>query len=131
MLVHALPRAHRAGVSAAVLLWLRRRAPLRATPEQQRELFTRTLARERVVRDGNPPPTLQQIREVVGAYEAFVRRFPISGYSDNALWQAGNLSLLAFQRFGETSDRRTGLRLLNQLKSSYPSSSLLGRYDET
>ena len=105
--------------------------PLRATPEQQRELFARTLARERIVRDGNPPPTLQQIREVVGAYEQFVRRFPISGFSDNALWQAGNLSLLAYQRFGQTSDRRAGLRLLNQLKSSYPSSSLLGRYDET
>ena len=127
----------RSGEAALARSWRRRagvpggRTPLRATPEQQRELFARTLARERVVRDGNPPPTLQQIREVVGAYERFVRRFPTSGYSDNALWQAGNLSLLAYQRFGQTSDRRAGLRLLNQLKSSYPSSSLLGRYDET
>jgi N-acetylmuramoyl-L-alanine amidase len=102
-----------------------------ATPQGQRELYTRTLARERALRDGNPPPTVQEIREVVDAYERFVRRYPISGYSDNALWQAGNLSLLAYQRFGQATDRRTGLRLLNQLKTSYPSSSLLERFDET
>jgi N-acetylmuramoyl-L-alanine amidase len=118
-------------VASVALVCLAVGTPLRATPEQQREFFARTLARERIVRDGNPPPTLQQNRAVVGAYEQFVRRFPVSGFSDNALWQAGNLSLLAYQRFGQTSDRRAGLRLLNQLKSSYPSSSLLGRYDET
>jgi N-acetylmuramoyl-L-alanine amidase len=118
-------------VASVALVCLAVGTPLRATPEQQRDLFARTLARERVLRDGNPPPTVQQIREVVGAYERFVRRFPISGYSDNALWQAGNLSLLAYQRFRQTADRRAGLRLLNQLKSSYPSSSLLERYDET
>jgi hypothetical protein len=101
-------------LASVALICLAVGTPLRATPEQQRELYTRTLARERVLREGNPPPSVQQIREVVAAYERFVRRFPISGYSDNALWQAGNLSLLAFQRFGQASDRRTGLRLLNQ-----------------
>jgi N-acetylmuramoyl-L-alanine amidase len=118
-------------LASVALICLAVGTPLRATPEQQRELYTRTLARERVLREGNPPPSVQQIREVVAAYERFVRRFPISGYSDNALWQAGNLSLLAFQRFGQASDRRTGLRLLTQLKTSYPSSSLLERYEET
>jgi N-acetylmuramoyl-L-alanine amidase len=104
--------------------------PATAVAQSQRDLYTRTLARERVLRDGEPPPTARQIRDVVAAYERFVRRYPISGYSDNALWQAGNLSLFAFQRFGDASDRRAGLRLLNQLKASYPSSSLLERYGE-
>jgi N-acetylmuramoyl-L-alanine amidase len=118
-------------VASVGLVCLVMGASVSATPEGQRDLYTRTLARERALRDGEPPPTVQQIREVVTAYERFVRRFPISGYSDNALWQAGNLSLLAYQRFGQASDRRTGLRLLNQLKVSYPSSSLLDRFDET
>ena len=97
--------------------------------EQQRAVARRSPVSARARRQ--PSADAQQIRDVVGAYERFVRRYPTSGYSDNALWQAGNLSLLAYQRFGQTSDRRAGLRLLNQLKSSYPSSSLLGRYDET
>jgi N-acetylmuramoyl-L-alanine amidase len=117
-------------LASVALVCLAIGTPVRATPEGQRQLYARTLARERTVRDGNPPPTVQQIRDVVTAYEGFVRRFPISGYSDNALWQAGNLSLLAYQRFGQPSDRRTGLRLLNRLRASYPSSSLLERYDE-
>ena len=66
----------------------------------------------------------------MAAYERLVRRYPASGYSDNALWQAGNLSLLTYQRFGQAVDRRTGLRLLAQLKSSYPASSLLDRHGE-
>ncbi len=91
----------------------------------------RALARERAVRDTGTAPTLKQLHDLVAAYERVVHRFPRSGYSDNALWQAGNLSLLAYQQFGRAADRRTGRRLLKQLKSSYPSSSLLERYEET
>jgi N-acetylmuramoyl-L-alanine amidase len=105
-------------------------APTSAIAQGPREQYTRTLARERALRDGERPPTNRQIRDIVAAYDRFVRRYPASGYSDNALWQAGNLSLLAYQQFGQASDRRTGLRLLNQLKASYPSSSLLERYGE-
>ena len=72
-------------------------------------------------------PTLQQIRSAVGAYERIVRRYPSSGYCDNALWQAGNLSLLAFERFGKPADKQTGIRLLTLLTSEYPSSSLVRR----
>ena len=94
-------------------------------------MYTRALARERILRDGERPPTLKQIRDVVAAYERVVRRYPASGYSDNALWQAGNLSLLAYQRFGQADDRRDGMRLFLQLKTAYPSSSLLDRWGET
>ena len=56
-----------------------------------------------MLRDAAQPATLQQIRSVISAYEGIVRRYPGSGYSDNALWQAGNLALLAYERFGETA----------------------------
>ena len=45
--------------------------------------------------------------------------------------QAANLSLLAYQKFGESSDRKAGIRLLNQLKNGYPSSSLVPKVAET
>ena len=44
-----------------------------------------------------------------------VRLYPASGYSDNALWQAGRLSIDAFLRFGQERDRISGVRLLRQL----------------
>jgi N-acetylmuramoyl-L-alanine amidase len=84
----------------------------------------RALATEREIRDASQP-TLQQIRTAVRQWEAIVLKYPASGYSDNALWQGGNLALFAFERFGEAVDKRTGLRLLKQLVKEYPSSSLV------
>lgn len=93
--------------------------------------YTAALTRERALRSADRPPTLAQVRAVIAAYQRVVRSDPRSGYSDNALWQAGNLSMLAYERFGQSTDKRRGLQLLRQLKSEYPSSSLLERYDET
>jgi len=73
---------------------------------------------------------LGDVRGVVAAYEAVVRRYPASGYSDNALWQAGQLSLDAFARFGQPSDRDTGVRLLKKLAISYPTSRLARQVPE-
>jgi N-acetylmuramoyl-L-alanine amidase len=98
-----------------------------AAAQSSRELYTRALAQDRAVRNAEHPQTIRQIRNAIAAYERVVRRYPTSGYADNALWQAGHLSLLAYERFGEVADRRNGLRLLNLLKSGYPSSSLVGR----
>ncbi len=93
-------------------------------------LYSRALDRERVIRKDAPRPTLQQLRGLVGTYAAIARRFPGSAYSDNALWQGGNLALLAYERFGQPADRRNAERLLIQLKRSHPSSSLVARVDE-
>ncbi len=43
------------------------------------------------------------------SYETVVRRYPASGYCDNALWQAANLAPLAFERFERGADRRTAV----------------------
>jgi N-acetylmuramoyl-L-alanine amidase len=107
-------------------------APARvsAAAESPRLEYTRVLGQERELRDHAAGATLARIRGVVASYERVVRRFPGSAYSDNALWQAANLALLAYQRFEQPADKRTGLRLLEQLTNQFPSSSLVERVPE-
>ena len=95
-----------------------------AAAQSAQTLYNRALARERALRDGGRGASLKQLRAAVAAYETLVNKFPASGYSDNALWQAGNLSLLAYDEHKQVSDKKTGLRLLSLLRSQYPSSSL-------
>jgi N-acetylmuramoyl-L-alanine amidase len=92
--------------------------------------YTRALARERSVRDASRRATLAQIRSAVAGYEAIVHKFPRSAYCDNALWQAGNLALFAYEQYGQAPDRRASVRLLAHLRSEYPSSSLVARVGE-
>ena len=122
-----LPR--RTGTTAALLallLGLGQAEPARAADSAE-SIYTRALARERELRETTTTATLQQLRQTIKAYETVVRRFPRSGYCDNALWQAANLALLAFESFNEPADRRTALRLFTRLKDHYPSSPLVGQ----
>jgi N-acetylmuramoyl-L-alanine amidase len=110
-----------------------------AAPQDAETSYTDMLGRERVLRrelDLAPQTSaepsgeatlllLDRIRMTVEAYEMFVRRFPRSGYSDNALWQGGVLSADAFWQFGDSRDRAAALRLFALLKSQYPTSSLI------
>lgn len=94
-----------------------------------RQMYAAALARERALRSaltgsGPTTPTLAHLRDVVAGYEALARRYPTSGYSDNALWQAAWLASDAFDRFGNAQDRRTSVRLLDALVAKYPTSSL-------
>src|SRR5262245_28324005 len=86
-----------------------------AAGETVRDLYTRAMAQERLVRDEATKPTLAQMRRVVAMYESLVRKHPASGYCDNALWQAANVASLAYERFGDEADRRTSTRLLTLL----------------
>jgi N-acetylmuramoyl-L-alanine amidase len=101
-----------------------------AAAQPPRELYARALERDRTVRDARHEATLRELRSAIAAYERVVRRHPASGYSDNALWQASELARLAWERFGDVADKRTSVRMLTQLKSGYPSSSLIARADE-
>ena len=65
---------------------------------------------------------LPEVRAVVLAYQALVKQYPASGYADDALWQAGRLSVDAFLRFGQARDRAAGTRLLKALVAGYPTS---------
>jgi N-acetylmuramoyl-L-alanine amidase len=70
---------------------------------------------------------LARVRGAVSSYEGIVKRYPRSGYSDNALWQAALLSADAFWQFGDTRDRANALRLFDRLKAEFPSSSLVAQ----
>ncbi len=74
-----------------------------------------------------PPPELRQFRAAIAAYWAVVWRFPTSGYCDNALWQASQLAVEAFDRFGEARDREAAASYLRMLVKEYPSSSFVRR----
>ena len=74
-----------------------------------------------------PSPTIEEFRASIALYQEIVRRYPTSGYADNALWQAAELAADAYGRFGNERDRRTALRLLEWLRSQYPASSLVPR----
>jgi N-acetylmuramoyl-L-alanine amidase len=104
---------------------------LAAAPDSAEFMYTRSLARERQLRDSAAQPTLTELRDAVQSYEKVVRRFPKSGYCDNALWQGANLARLAFERFGQASDKRTAVRLFTHLKSQYPSSTFVARAELT
>ena len=118
--------------ATALLLACTLAAPVAASGDSAaRTLYERALSRERDIRSADQDQTtLEELRRVIGAYDTVVRRFPASGYSDNALWQAGNLAWVAFQRFGETRDKETAIRYLTRLKREYPSSSLRSGADE-
>ena len=102
-------------------------ASLVARGDNARDMYTRAMAQERSVRDEAAKPTVAQMRRVVAAYENLVRQHPASGYCDNALWQAANLATLAFDRFGDESDRKTAARLLALLAKEYPASKLVAQ----
>jgi N-acetylmuramoyl-L-alanine amidase len=104
-------------------------APAAQAPATPAALYADAMAREQAVRgalgdERVAPAVLKDVRSTVAAYEAVVRRFPTSGYCDNALWQAGRLALDAFARFGESRDRELGVRLLAMLAAEYPYSRL-------
>jgi N-acetylmuramoyl-L-alanine amidase len=105
-------------------------SPVEAFAQSAKTLYTRALDRERTLRDSPRKPTLKQLRAAISSYEHIVRRYPTSGYSDNALWQAANLAFLSYDEFANASDHKTGLRLLGQLRKEYPSSSLVARAAE-
>lgn len=84
--------------------------------------YEAALAREKQLRAAQS--SARSLRALAAQYEAIVERFPRSGYSDNALWQAAGLSWLAYERYGQDADRRDAVRLLQQLRRSYPGGSL-------
>jgi N-acetylmuramoyl-L-alanine amidase len=73
---------------------------------------------------------LKAVRVVIADFEAVVRHYPSSSYSDDALWHGGKLSRDAFEAFHDPHERTTALRLLQLLASDYPKSKLARRVPE-
>lgn len=92
-------------------------------------MYADAMAKEKAVRDaldGTTPPdaVLKATRTVVSDYEAIVRRYPRSGYCDNALWNAAQLLIAVYEELGDEADRDKAVRLLKMLASEYPHSRL-------
>jgi N-acetylmuramoyl-L-alanine amidase len=120
-------RFSRFAIVAALMLVFR--GGLDAAVPPVRTMYNDALAREQAVRTAlavaNPAPTVQaDARQVIARYEALVRHYPASGYSDNALWQAGRLALDLFVAFNQAADRDAAARLFRRLVEGYPASKL-------
>ncbi len=100
-----------------------------AAPATPREFYAAAVAREQALRAvaDRPGPPLRDFRTAIGAYDTVVRRFPTSGYVDNALWQGAALAGDAFERFGEERDRSTARRMLQLLVNGYPASPFVAK----
>jgi N-acetylmuramoyl-L-alanine amidase len=122
--MHAIPLSVRR-VALAALLLLTAAAPT-AAQTAAAEQYERVRARDEVAR-ATAAPSLATLRAVATSYEAIVRRYPRSGYADDALWQAAGLLDLAFTRFGQAADREKATALLAWLRKEYPHSSLARR----
>ena len=81
------------------------------------------LEQERRVSD-SAASTAEDFRVVINRYWSFVRRYPSSGFADNAVWQAANLSAGAFQRFSQERDKYRAVQLFEWLRDQYPHSPL-------
>ena len=118
--------------AATAAVWLLVCAAAEAQPTA-RERYEAATEREETVRallTGQTEPAsaaqlATQAAQVVTSYEALVRRFPTSGYADNALFQAASLAEAAYQRFKREEDLDRALRLYRWLVTEYPTSSLI------
>ncbi len=104
-----------------------------AVAQTARQRYEAALARDQKVRvqlAGDEAPSREaktEAEKVITAFEAVVRRYPTSGYADNALWQAASLADAAFQRFNAAEDQAQAIRLYRWLVAEYPTSSLVRR----
>ena len=111
-------------LAAAALLGLIA-TPLAAATADER--YTIALARERALRASVDSGGSSELRALIAAYEELVRFHPQSGYSDNALWQAAGVALVAFERHRDDRDLELGRDLLGLRGRKYPASSLVAR----
>jgi N-acetylmuramoyl-L-alanine amidase len=90
------------------------------------KLQAREQAARRAIESGRPAESVRkEVVRAISGYESLVSRFPRSGYSDNALWDAAMLSASSFARFHVDTDRAQALALLKRLAAEYPGSPLL------
>ena len=82
---------------------------------------------ERTTGTEQSPEVVAPLREIVRDYEAFARKYPTSGYSDNALWQGAKLAADSFWQFGSADDQQTARRLFRAIGERFRSSSLVAK----
>jgi N-acetylmuramoyl-L-alanine amidase len=113
-----LRRLHAAILLSALALAL----PAAASAQTAGALYERAVKSETDARAAGSPAAL---RSAATAFENIVRRYPRSGFCDNALWQAAGLMLTAFEASSEPPDRTRAEKLLRWLRDEYPHSALV------
>jgi N-acetylmuramoyl-L-alanine amidase len=117
-------------VAAVCLAWPR---PAAAQAPRDRYEAARTLdaaartAIQRAPDEGAPSARQNAIaaaQRAITRYEQVVRRYPSSGYSDNALYQAADLARALYAAYGRASHRTMVGNYVAWLTREYPSSSL-------
>lgn len=110
---------------------------LPAQAQTARERYESASERDGKVRElltnnagAQPPEVMSQASRVIASFESLVRRFPTSGYADNALWQAASLADAAYQKFNRPEDQERAARLYRWLVNEYPASSLVKRANQ-
>src|SRR5688572_10465171 len=68
---------------------------------------------------------IAQATHVMTSFEILVRRFPTSGYADNALFQAASLAEVTHEKFARPQDRARAVRYYEWLVKEYPTSPLV------
>jgi N-acetylmuramoyl-L-alanine amidase len=116
-------------LTAAIACWLAAAlAPAAAAQNSPAaRMYADLLAKERAVRAALDEPGMEAgarkaLRTVVGEFELLVKRYPVSGYGDDALWRAAQLSREGSQRLDGDAGREAAVRLLRSLAARYPSS---------
>ncbi|MCC6989818.1 MAG: N-acetylmuramoyl-L-alanine amidase [Acidobacteria bacterium] len=116
---------------AALALVVSAAVSLAAEAQSARQRYETALEHQAVVRTAaekvSPTaatPALDEVvrpaRRVVAEFDVLVRRFPKSGYSDNALLQAATLSQFLYSRFGRAADRIAAEKYYGWLMREYP-----------
>lgn len=128
-------KRHARALFTAVAAWLLvcDLAAQSGKPQTAKERFEAAQQRDEQARvlltnlPNSPPPAdlVKQVSQVMTAFESIVRRFPTSGYADNALWQAANLADAAYQRLNRPEDRDRAMKFYRWLVNEYPSSSFV------
>ena len=108
-----------------------------AEAQTARERYQSAIERDEKVRASmandaaaTPADVLSQASKVINSFEVLVRRFPTSGYADNALWQAASLADAAFQKFNRAEDQERAASFYRWLVTEYPNSSLVRRANQ-
>jgi N-acetylmuramoyl-L-alanine amidase len=94
----------------------------------ERDEKVRALLRDEAA--AGSPDVAAQASKVIASFEALVRRFPTSGYADNALWQAASLAEAAYGKFKRAEDQARAERFYKWLVTEYPASSLVRRANQ-
>ena len=129
--MHSFARPSRLGL--AVAMWLS--VSNAALAQDARQRYLGAIERDADVRSaieqamGAAPAgdLLAQAGKVMTSFEAIVRRYPASGYADNALWQAASLADAAYRKFNRPEDLDRAVRFYRWLVQEYPASSLVKR----